>query len=140
MSRLRPLVLAGFALLALCAFTSSAVAKTRYASPVADCKANDGQLTQKYTTAELQKSLKTISPSIKEYTTCYSVIQNQIDLNLGTKSINPGGSGSGGGGSGTVILIVVIVVVVLLGGGGAFWAYRRNQAAGPGESDPGAPA
>jgi hypothetical protein len=135
MSRLRPLGLAVLSVLALCAFTASATAKTQTLSPVADCKAHDGTLTHKYTVAELKQALNSISPSINEYTTCYDTIQTALNAGLGVKPINPAGSGSGGGGgSGTLILIIVVVVVVLLGGGGAFWAYRRNQSSAGGSA------
>lgn len=132
MSRLRPMVVCAVAVLALCACTASATAKTPKLSPVADCKAHNGTLTQHYTSAELKQALGTISASVKEYTTCYATITNQLEKQLGVQNINggKGSGGSGGGGSGTLILVIVIVVVVLAGGGGAFWAYRRNQASG----------
>ena len=127
MSRLRPLALALVAVLTLCVFTGSAAAKTAKLSPAADCAANDGRLTQQYTVAQLKQALTSISSSDKEYTTCSSVIQNQLELQLGAKNINGGGGSGSGGGSGTLILVIVVVVVILVGGGGALWAYRRNQ-------------
>jgi hypothetical protein len=133
MSRLRPLALAAAVVLALCALPAGAAATSAKLSPIADCKAHNGTLTQTYTLAQLEKALKQLSPSETEYTICNATISNAINADLGTKVkvINPPGSGSGGGGSGTVILIVVIIVVILVGGGGALWAYRRNRAAGP---------
>jgi hypothetical protein len=132
MSRLRPLALAAAVVLALCALPAGAAATSAKLSPIADCKAHNGTLTQTYTLAQLEKALKQLSPSETEYTICNATINDAINADLGgTKVFNPPGSGSGGGGSGTVILIVVIIVVILVGGGGALWAYRRNRAAGP---------
>jgi hypothetical protein len=137
MSRLRPLLIVAATALALAALTGTASARTSKLSPIADCKAHNGTLTETYTLAQLQAALKQLSPSIREYTTCNAAISDAINASLGTKPITDQSPGSGGGGSGTVILIVVIIAVVLFGGGGSYWAFRRSRSAGP---DPGTPA
>lgn len=102
--------------------------QTRANPVLADCQRHGGTLSRRYTVAELQHALNGLSPSVREYTTCYTAIENQLNQQIGGTQIgNLGSSSNSGGGSGTVILIVVVVVVLLGGGGAAAWASRRNR-------------
>ncbi|HET9074777.1 MAG TPA: hypothetical protein VFN48_09375 [Solirubrobacteraceae bacterium] len=120
-------------LLVLAVSVGSAGALGAPLSPLADCQKHQGTLTHTYSAAQLERALRSMSPSVREYTTCNGTLQDQLDKVLGTAGTPVGnlttGSGSGGG-SGTVILVIVLVLVVLGGAGTAAVAWRRNRGDG----------
>jgi hypothetical protein len=52
------------------------------ASPLSDCS-HHNKLIGHYTVAELNHALATMPSDIREYTACYSIIQNQLYAQLG---------------------------------------------------------
>jgi hypothetical protein len=118
----RRLVLAP--VLALAVLLASAGQAAALSGPVRDCNAHNAQ-TQHYTIPQLRGALATMPADIKEYTSCYQVIQNQLFQQLGI--IKPrGGSGGGGGSSATMPLIVGLIAILLIGGSLAYRASRRR--------------
>lgn len=116
---------------------------TKGADPVHDCVSHNA-LTKKYSTAQLKQALATMPSSVRDYTSCQNILENQLNQQLGKKVPGQTSSGSGGGGS-SVLLIVIIAIVVIGGALGAFFAYRRgksvDQAPGtPADQAPGTPA
>jgi predicted PurR-regulated permease PerM len=106
------------------------------ASPaVRDCQAHNG-LRGHYTDTQLQQALKSISPTIAEYSNCQQIIQDQLNTQL-SQRLHGGGSGTGssGGGSSVAVPIIVVVVVVLIVAGGGF-LYWRRRTGGEGSDDP----
>lgn len=95
-----------------------------------DCQAH-GALTKQYPKADLRRALAIMSPSIKQYSNCQTVIQQAL---LHGINVN-GGSGSGGGGtSATTIIIIVVVVILVLAAVifGGLAIRRRRGGGGPG--------
>ena len=120
-------------MLALAGSLGSSGALAATLSPLTDCQKHQGVLTHTYTAAQLERALHSMSPSVREYTTCNGTLQNQLDKILGTQGTPVGNLTSGsssGGGSGTVILVVVLVLVVLGGAAAAAVAWRRNRGDG----------
>jgi hypothetical protein len=76
---------------------------------VNDCFAH-GKLTHDYTKAELRHALAVMSSSVKQYSSCQSVIESAL---ANPNSVQANGTGGGGGSSISTGLIIVIVVVVL---------------------------
>jgi hypothetical protein len=100
-------------------------------SPIADCQAHAGVLTENYSTRQLQQALSQMSVSVREYTTCYTAISNELNLRLGHVGKPIGDSGgvrAGSGGSGTTVIAVILAVIVLAGVANAAWAARRRRA------------
>jgi hypothetical protein len=133
MRSLRPLLIACAAIFALTLLPSRALA----ISPViADCNTHT-KLTQHYTVSQLRNALATMPADVKEYTSCYQIIQDQLYHQLG-KPV-PGSAGSSGGGSGiSAPILIVIIAIIVVGGGLAYAAWRRG--AGGGEEPPSGPA
>lgn len=132
----RAFLIACAAILALVLLPSQALA----VSPViADCNAHT-KLTKHYSVSELRNALATMPADVKEYTSCYQTIQDQLYRQLG-KTVPGSASGTSSGGSGisTPVLIVIIVIVVV-GGGLAYAAWRRGGEGGDGEEPPAGPA
>lgn len=93
--------------------------------PVADCSAHL-RLTREYTPQQLQHALDTMSAETREYTDCYTVIQNQLLTQLGE---HHGGHASGAGSGGSFLptpLLVVLGVLVLASAGLGVVALRRR--------------
>ena len=101
-------------------------------SPAADCNDHGYKLTQSYTVAELEHALATMPASIKEYTPCYQVIQQELDKVIGTGTGTGTGTTSSGSSSSFLSgpLIVIVIVLVLAGGGAAYLASRRKPSDG----------
>ncbi|HET9719748.1 MAG TPA: hypothetical protein VFP55_06710 [Solirubrobacteraceae bacterium] len=135
MRTLRPFLIAGAAILALSLLPSRALALS---SVITDCNAHT-KLTQHYTIAELRNALATMPADVKEYTSCYQIIQTQLYHQLG-KPV-PGSSGSSSGNSFiSAPLLIAIIVIVVLGGALAYAAWRRGDGGGPGGGGQGPPA
>lgn len=103
-------------------------AEARAENPaVVDCN-HHNMLTRSYSVARLRNALATMPPDVREYTSCYQVIDDQLLRQLGQKI--PGGAGvastSSGGSLISTPLLIVVIVIVLGGGAGAYVAYRRR--------------
>jgi hypothetical protein len=127
MRSLRPFLIACAAILALAVLPGSALA----ISPVtADCNAHT-KLTHPYSVGQLRKALATMPADVKEYTSCYQTIQDQLYRQLGKTA--PGSASSSGGSSGiSTPVLIVIIVIILVGGGLAYAAWRRGAGGGDG--------
>jgi hypothetical protein len=99
-------------------------------SPSVDCNEHGYKLTQHYSSAQLEHALATMPAQIKEYTPCYTVIQDQLYSQTGRKVHVSTGSGAGGGSFLSGPLIAVVIVIVLAGGGLAYYASRRGSGGG----------
>ena len=132
MRSLRLILIAWVATLGLAVLPGQALA----ISPViADCNAHT-KLTHSYTVSQLRTALATMPADVKEYTSCYQIIQAALYHKLG-KPV-PGSAGSSGGGSGiSAPILVVIIVVIVVGGGLAYAAWRRGAGEGEGGPDGG---
>lgn len=100
---------------------------------ITDCESH-GRLTQSYSAAQLKFALSTMSPEVKQYTSCVDVINNALPA-----AIARGKNGGGGGGSGGSFLPTpVIVIIVLLALAGATFgavAIRRRREQGAASAD-----
>jgi hypothetical protein len=117
------LVLTGFA-------ASSAFAAQN--PVVSDCYSN-GRLTHTYPSAELRSALGAMPATVKEYTSCYDIIQAALIKEVG----QPGGGGSGSAGSSSggsflpTPVIVLLVLVALASVTFGALAIRRHRGGGP---------
>lgn len=91
-----------------------------------DCQAH-GQLTHSYTKAELRQALSQMSATTKQYSNCYTVIQQAL-LHTVKGDSDSGGSSS----STTTIVIIIVVVLVVLAAIFGGLAVRRRRTGGPG--------
>jgi hypothetical protein len=133
MRRPRPFLIACAAILALALLPSQALAL----SPViADCNAHT-KLTRSYTVSQLRNALATMPADIKEYTSCYQIIEYQLYHQLGRPV--PGSAGSSSGGSGISAPILIVIIVVIVAGGGLAYAAWRRGAGGEGGDGEGPP-
>jgi hypothetical protein len=117
-------------LIGVCAFAQPAgvPAAGAQSSVIANCNAN-GRLTQRYSVGQLRAALSTMPADVKEYTSCYDVIQQTLLAQLGAQNSSTPAPGSSSGGSffsGPVIVVIVLLVL----GGAAFGALalRRRSA------------
>jgi hypothetical protein len=103
-----------------------------------DCQSH-GRLTHPYTVAQLRHALAVMPATVKQYTSCFDVIQGALVSARKHNGKLPAGSTKGGGGSFLPTPVIIILVVLILGAVtfGAL-AVRRRQA-GPG-AGPGAGA
>ena len=118
-------------------------AKKTHKAPVSGAKAtlgntviNDcqdhGQLTKTYPKAQLRDALAVMSPTTKQYSNCYDVIESAL-----LHDTKAGGGGSGGSGSSTttIVIIVVIVLILLAVIFGGLAVRRRRQGEGIADED-----
>lgn len=129
MRNLRPFLIGCAAVAALFVLPAQALA----ISPVTtDCNTHN-KLTHHYSVGELKHALATMPADVKEYTSCYQIIEDQLLKQVGKASAGSGAGTSTGSSSSfvsTPVLIIVILVVVL-GGGLAFLAARRGGGGTP---------
>jgi hypothetical protein len=100
-----------------------------------DCQSN-GQLTHAYTVAQLRHALAVMPATVKQYTSCFDVIQNALVSARKHGGTAPAGGGGGGSSFLPTWLIIVIVVVVLAAVTFGAVAIRRRRV---GAADAGAP-
>lgn len=113
------------------ALVAAPTALATQSAVVSDCYSN-GHLTRSYPAAELRTALTTMPVTVKEYTSCYDIIQSAL-----LKAIGHGGSGDGsnpGSGSGGSFLptpVIVLLVLLALSGVtfGALAIRRRGEGA-----------
>jgi H+/Cl- antiporter ClcA len=128
--------------------TAAAMGATAFATPPAlaagnaiinDCQSN-GQLTHPYTVAQLRHALSVMPASVKQYTSCFDVVQNALvsaRKNHGTTPVS-----SSKGSSSFLPTPVIIILVVLILGALTFGALaiRRRRGGAEGDGGPDGPA
>jgi hypothetical protein len=123
--------------------TAAAVAATALSSAPAlaagnaiinDCQAN-GQLTHPYTVRQLRHALSVMPASVKQYTSCFDVVQNALVSARKHNGTAPASGSSKGGGSSFLPTPVIIILVVLILAALTFGALaiRRRRAGTGGE-------
>ncbi len=90
----------------------TALASSGAGGALADCNAH-AQLTQTYSTGQLQSALRTMPADQKEYTDCYDVIQRALLTDIGHLHAASGGDSQHGGGSSFLSTPVIIGIVVV---------------------------
>jgi hypothetical protein len=128
---LRTLVIGAVCALGLAAFSSPALAL----SPVvANCQHSGGtQLTEHFSISQLQNALATMPADVKEYSSCYAIIQNQLFKQVGGSKTGSGsGSGASSGSSFLSVPVIIVLLVIVLGGGGAAYAASKRNSGGGG--------
>jgi hypothetical protein len=103
-----------------------------------DCQAN-GQLTHPYTVRQLRHALSVMPASVKQYTSCFDVVQNALVSARKHNGTAPASGASKGGGSSFLPTPVIIILVALILAAltfGALAIRRRRTVTGEGE-DPG---
>jgi hypothetical protein len=105
-----------------------------------DCQAN-GQLTQPYTVRQLRHALSVMPASVKQYTSCFDVVQNALVSARKHNGTVPVSKSSKGGGSSFLPTPVIIVLVVLILAAVTFGALaiRRRRAGTAEGQDPDEP-
>lgn len=130
MRSLRPLLVTCAAVAALLVLPGQALA----ISPVTtDCNTHN-KLTHHYSVSELRNALATMPADVKEYTSCYQVIEDQLFHQLGKKAPSSGSGSSTSGGSSSFLstpVLIIVILVIVLGGGLAFIAARRGGGGTP---------
>lgn len=107
-----------------------------------DCQSN-GQLTHPYTVRQLRHALSVMPASVKQYTSCFDVVQNALVSARKHNGTAPASGSSKGGGSSFLPTPVIIILVVLILGGltfGALAIRRRRAVALDGGPDPDGPS
>jgi hypothetical protein len=104
-----------------------------------DCQAN-GQLTHPYTVRQLRHALSVMPASVKQYTSCFDVVQNALVSARKHNGTAPASKSSKGGGSSFLPTPVIIILVVLILAALTFGALaiRRRRGATEGR-DPDGP-
>jgi hypothetical protein len=114
------------------ASASPGTAATAGGNPVINDCQSTGRLTHSYTLVQLRHALAVMPASVKQYTSCYDVI-NQGILTVRTgKTTGP----KGGGGSFLPTPVIIILVVLILAGVTFGAIAIRQRRAGPGGEGP----
>ena len=105
-----------------------------------DCQAN-GQLTHPYTVGQLRHALSVMPASVKQYTSCFDVVQNALVSARKHNGTAPASGSSKGGGSSFLPTPVIIILVVLILAALTFGALaiRRRRTGTDDGQDPGGP-
>ena len=106
-----------------------------------DCQSN-GQLTHPYTVRQLRHALSVMPASVKQYTSCFDVVQNALVSARKHNGIAPASGSSKGGGSSFVPTPVIIILVALILAALTFGALaiRRRRSGTDTEPDPDGPS
>jgi hypothetical protein len=97
-----------------------------------DCQST-GRLTHSYTLQQLQHALAVMPATVKQYTSCYDVINQGI---LTVRAGHETGPKGGGGGSFLPTWVIVILVVLVLAAVTFGAIAIRQRRAGPGDGAP----
>lgn len=97
-----------------------------------DCQST-GRLTHSYTLQQLQHALAVMPATVKQYTSCYDVINQGI---LTVRAGHETGPTGGGGGSFLPTWVIVILVVLVLAAVTFGAIAIRQRRAGPGGGAP----
>jgi hypothetical protein len=109
--RLFALICAVAALGATAAATPPALAAGN--AIINDCQAN-GQLTHPYTVRQLNHALSVMPASVKQYTSCFDVVQNALVSARKHNGTAPASGGNGGGSSFLPTPVIIILVALIL--------------------------
>jgi hypothetical protein len=106
-----------------------------------DCQSN-GQLTHPYTVRQLRHALSVMPASVKQYTSCFDVVQNALVSARKHNGTAPASGSSKGGGSSFLPTPVIIILVILILAALTFGALaiRRRRAATERGPDPDGPS
>ncbi len=100
-----------------------------------DCQSN-GQLTHPYTVKQLRHALAVMPATVKQYTSCFDVVQSALVSARKHGGTAPAGSGGGSSSFLPTWLIIVIVVVLLAAVTFGAMAIRRRRSGGDGFDPP----
>ena len=100
-----------------------------------DCQAN-GQLTHPYTVRQLRHALSVMPASVKQYTSCFDVVQNALVSARKHNGTAPVSKSSKGGGSSFLPTPVIIILVVLILAALTFGALAIRRRGGIDGHDP----
>jgi hypothetical protein len=127
--RTRPIVTVLLLVLALAPAASAAQSPV-----VTDCYSHGG-LVHTYPAAALRSALQTMPATVKEYSSCYDIIESALLKQLGQTGSN-NGTGSRSGGSFLPTPVIVVLVLVALAGVtfGAIAIRRRGEGPAAGAS------
>ena len=133
--RLLALICAAVTLAAIAAATPPALAAGN--AIIDDCQSH-GQLTHSYTVGQLRHALSVMPASVKQYTSCFDVVQNALVSARKHKGKLPV-STSGGGSSFLPTPVIIILVVLILAAVtfGALAIRRRRVGTEGGDSPEG---
>jgi hypothetical protein len=100
-----------------------------------DCQAN-GQLTHPYTVRQLRHALSVMPASVKQYTSCFDVVQNAL---VSARKHNGTAPANGGGSSFLPTPVIIILVVLILAAltFGALVVRRRRTGTDEGQNPDG---
>jgi hypothetical protein len=104
--------------------------------PTGDCYAH-GALTQTYTAAELRQALQTMSPTVKEYTSCSDVLQAALLKQVGGGGGSVGSAGHSGSGGSFLPTPLIVILVLLALAGVTFGALAIRRRGGGPRGEPG---
>ncbi len=107
-----------------------------------DCQSH-GRLTHPYTVGQLRHALAVMPATVKQYTSCFDVIQGALVSARKHNGKLPAGSTTGGGSSFLPTPVIIVLVVLILGAVtfGALAVRRRRAGLGTENlGEPGAPA
>jgi hypothetical protein len=96
-----------------------------------DCQSN-GQLTHPYTVKQLRHALAVMPATVKQYTSCFDVVQSALVSARKHGGTAPAGSGGGSSSFLPTWLIIVLVVVILAAVTFGAMAIRRRRMGGDG--------
>jgi hypothetical protein len=94
-----------------------------------DCQSN-GRLTHPYTVRQLRHALSVMPASVKQYTSCFDVVQNALVSARKHNGTVPVSKSSKGGGSSFLPTPVIIILVVLILAALTFGALAIRRRAG----------
>jgi hypothetical protein len=127
--RLLALICAAAALGATAAATPPALAAGN--AIINDCQAH-GQLTHPYTVRQLRHALSVMPASVKQYTSCFDVVQNALVSARRHNGKLPVSANNGGSSFLPTPVIIILVLLILAAVTFGALAIRRRRA-GPGE-------
>jgi hypothetical protein len=101
-----------------------------------DCQST-GKLSHSYTLPQLRHALAIMPASVKQYTSCFDVIQNGIVTakRTGRAGGPPPGQSSGGSFLPTPVIVILVVLILIAVTFGALAVRRRRGAGTPGRPD-----
>lgn len=119
--------ISGLALATVVLLSTTGQATASGSTPTTDCAAH-GRLTASYSVSQLQAALGSMPADVKEYTNCYSVIQQALYARLPASRHPSGKSDAGDSGSfvSTPVIIAIVVIALVAASAGGVALRRRN--------------
>jgi len=103
-----------------------------------DCQSN-GQLTHPYTVSQLRHALSVMPASVKQYTSCFDVVQNALVSARKNHGTTPVSSSKGGSSFLPTPVIIILVVLILAALTFGALAIRRRRAGTEADDGPDGP-